>query len=279
MKLTRSITVSLCALALALPTLAAAQTKNFTETVPLDAGGRLHVDGSKGSISLTAWERNEVEIRARIEAPSNVDGDYAKRAVEATTVRVEGSGSSVEIRSDYSEVPERSGRWNGKSVPEIHYEIRAPKNLRLSVDSDRGPASITGFEGEIEIDVDRGEVDLRELTGRIAIDIDRGSDSRMSSIRGSFVVDADRTNLRMRDIRIESDSRLDIDRGDVEIGIESSQGLNLRTDLSRRADFETELPLTMSSLDGRDFEGTINGGGPELYIGSDRGSIRLHTDR
>ncbi|MDP7294385.1 MAG: hypothetical protein QGG24_03600 [Vicinamibacterales bacterium] len=47
--------------------------------------------------------------------------------------------------------------------------------------------------------------------------------------------------------------------------------------MSRRAEFESDFPMTMQSMDGRDFRGTINGGGPELLIESDRGRVRLRS--
>ena len=71
----RSLTTALCALALTLPALSGAQTKDFSETVPLDSGGRLRVEGSKGSITLTAWDRNEVEIGMTVEAVFKAKGE------------------------------------------------------------------------------------------------------------------------------------------------------------------------------------------------------------
>lgn len=265
------------AMALALPSPAAAQTREFNETVPLAAGGRLRVDGSKGSITITSWDREEVEIRARIEASSGGDAEYARRALDATTVDVTGTSRSVSIRSNYDDVPRRSRFWGGnsRSLPDIHYVIRAPRRLDLYVESDRGPTALTGFDGRITLDADRGDVDLRDLTGEIQIAIDRGSESQVAAIRGAFDIEVDRTNIRMHDVLIENDSRLEIDRGDIEIEVGASQGLTLRADLSRRATFDSELPLMLSSLDGEDFRGTINGGGPELFIESDRGSVRL----
>ena len=81
----------------------------------------------------------------------------------------------------------------------------------------------------------------------------------------------------MRDVRIDGDSRLDIDRTDVDIEVDGSQALSVRADMTRRADFDSELPLQVSRREGRDFEGEINGGGPKLSIESDRGSIRLRS--
>ncbi|HJO37778.1 MAG: hypothetical protein QGF21_02375 [Vicinamibacterales bacterium] len=68
-----------------------------------------------------------------------------------------------------------------------------------------------------------------------------------------------------------------MDRGDLEIDLAGDQGLTLIADMSRRAEFESDFPMTMQSMDGRDFRGTINGGGPELLIESDRGRVRLRS--
>lgn len=275
MRYARLARLAVLAAAWVFPTVVMAQTKQFQETVPLDAGGRLRLEGSKGSIKVTAWERDEVEIRARIEAPRNVSADYADRAVEAARVDVVATGDSVRVRSNYDDVP-RSG-WLVRDLPYIHFEIRAPRRLDVSVESDRGTMALTGFEGKISVDADRGAIDLRELIGDIRIVLDRGGDSSISSLRGSFVLEADRSDIRMRDVRIEDDCRLDIDRGDVEIDLEPTQALTVRADLTRRANFDSDFPAMLGSRRGRDFDAEINGGGPELFIKSDRGSIRLNA--
>ena len=267
------------AVALMLPAGAFAQERVFDQTVPLAPGGRLSVDSSKGSLQLTGWDREEVEVHARIEAPHNVSDDYARRAVEATRIEVTGSGQSVRIEPDYSDVPNREDRWNdnSRSIPFIHFEIRAPRNVRLVAESDRGPATISGFDGELDIETDRGVASLSDLGGRIDVEIDRGDQSRFANITGSFDLEVDRTDITMRNVTIEGDSRVEIDRGDLEIDLPADQALTILADMSRRAEFESDFPVTMESMDGRDFRGTINGGGPELSIESDRGRVSLRS--
>ena len=53
-----------------------AQDKTFEDTVALEPGGRLSLDATRGSVRLISWDRPTVEIRARIERPRGVDGDY-----------------------------------------------------------------------------------------------------------------------------------------------------------------------------------------------------------
>ncbi len=269
------------ALITTLPAGPSAQSRVFDQTVPLASGGRLAVESNKGSLQLTGWDRDEVEIHVRIEPPQNVSADYARRAVEATRIEVSGGGQSVRIEPDYSDVPYREDRWNdnSRSIPFVHFEIRAPRQIRLVVESDRGPATIRGFEGDLDIEVDRGDANLSDLSGRITVEIDRGDHSRFSDISGSLDLEFDRTDVTMRNITIDGDSLIEIDRGEIEIALPADQVLTIVTDLSRRAEFESDFPITMESMDGRDFRGTINGGGPELSIESDRGRVRLRSIR
>lgn len=260
---------------------ATAQTREFTRTVELDAGGTLRVEGNKGSMRITSWDRSEVDIRARIEAPDDAPSDYAQQAVDAATVDVTGSRSSVSVMSNYENVPALHGwgRWGDRRVPSIHYEIRAPRRLQLQIDSDRGPATIQGFEGSFDIVMDRGELDLRDVSGELRLEIDRGETSRLSGVRGSIQIEADRTNLEIDAVTLDHDSRLEIDRGDVELSVPPTQRLTVRTDITRRGDFRSDLPIEWTSSNPKRSQGRINGGGPELFVESDRANIELRRRR
>ena len=163
--------ISACVLAIACSAVTAAQDREFSRTVPLEPGGSLRVDGSKGSIRITGWDRPEVEIRARIEMPRREDADYARRVVDATRIDVSGQGGSVTVATNYDDVPSKDGRtgrdsgWGDRTVPAVHYEIRAPHRVALAVDSDRGPAAISGFEGPIDLVVDRRGLHLSHVAG------------------------------------------------------------------------------------------------------------------
>ena len=253
------------------------QTKEFDQTVDLASGGRLILNGSKGDVEIIAWDEARVEIKARIEAPRDVSADYARRAVEATTVDVDVSSGSVSIRSNYDDVPERNGSWGyrSRSVPYVHYEIRAPRELDLRVEVDRGDTELEGFNGRIELDTDRGTLDATDLSGHIRIVVDRGAHARLSGIRGRIDIEVDRTNVTIRDLSIEGDSSVELDRGDLELEMAAEQALSLHAELSRRANLDSDFDITLQRQSRRLLEGTINGGGPELAIEADRSTIRL----
>ena len=253
------------------------QTKVFEQTVDLSSGGRLRLEGSKGDIEVIGWDQDRVEIKASIEAPREVSVDYARLAVEATTVDVDVSSGSVSIRSNYDDVPYRDGSWSRRSrtVPSVHYEIRAPREIQLRIEADRGDTEVEGFNGSIDLETDRGTLDGTELSGDIRIVLDRGGHSRLSNVRGRLDLEADRTDVTIQDLTIEGDSTLEVDRGDIELELPASQALSLRADMSRRANLDSDFDITTQGRSRRRLDGTINGGGPELAIDADRSRIRL----
>jgi hypothetical protein len=260
---------------------AAAQTREFSRTVDLESGGALRIVGTKGSMRIVSWDQPKVEVRARIERPDGVDEDYAARAVEATDIAVTGDRTSVSVVSDYERVPTRRewGEGNSRTVPPVHYEVRAPRRIKLSLDSDRGAVVVTGFDGSFDIVVDRGELELRDAGGDLRVNIDRGQRSRISGVRGSLQLEADRTDLKIDAQGLDRDSRLEVDRGDVELTVPDAQRLTVRTDISRRGRFHTDFPIQWTSSNPRRSQGHINGGGAELFVESDRATIELRRRR
>ena len=55
---------------------AAGQTREFRQSVPFQPGGELVFDTDKGSVTLTAWDRSEVAVYARIEGYASTCDAY-----------------------------------------------------------------------------------------------------------------------------------------------------------------------------------------------------------
>src|SRR5215211_1797734 len=86
---------------------AATQSKDFKKTVAVENGANFRLETDKGSVRLTSWDSNQVEIVARIDPPENESAEYQKRAVEAARIDVLGGGSSLTVRSNFDDVPSR----------------------------------------------------------------------------------------------------------------------------------------------------------------------------
>lgn len=258
------------------------QSKEFRKTVEVQSGGDFRLETDKGSVRLTSWNNNQVEIFARIEAPENESAEYGREAVEGARIDISGDGRGLTVRSNFDGVPNKGGVLNhSKSLPNIHYEIRAPRNLNLHIEVDRSKLDVQGFNGRIRLQTDRSPLVASDLEGDVQITMDRGSvDS--SNLRGSLKVDADRSNGQFRALRLSGDSSIEIDRGSFDLGLSASQGLSIVANLSKRSGFSSDFEVARAGLargrDNKSFEGTINGGGPKLAIDSDRGTVNLKRE-
>lgn len=256
------------------------QSREFNQTRALEPGGTLVFETDKGSVKLTAWERPEVAVYARIEAPENEDADYARRAVEAARIDISGDARSLFIRSNFDDVPTKTERFGGWSrhTPSIHYEIKAPRELNLRLSADRSRVSVQGFSGRLALETDRTPVTARDLTGDVQIKVDRGN-VQLDNVRGSLALNTDRTDTNANDLALERDSRLNVSRGEAQLRIPAEQRLSVNARVSRRETFESDFGITtngvQSNRDERLIEGTINGGGPRLTVEGDRSRVYL----
>jgi hypothetical protein len=254
------------------------QSRDFKQSVAFEAGGDFTINSDKGSVQLSSWDNNQIEISARIDPPQNVSDDYGRRAVEGARIEVIGGGRSLTVRSNFDGVPYQDGFANrSKNLPEIHYVIRAPRSVNVTVELDRSKLDIQGFKGRTSINTDRTSVKASDLEGDARIKMDRG-EAQLSSLRGSLDIETDRTDSRLQAVRIERDSRLEIDRGVFEIGLTESQPLTINADFSRRTSFESDFAVAMKSGNGKNFQAAINGGGPRFSINADRGKISLKRE-
>ncbi|MDA1093854.1 MAG: hypothetical protein O3A25_11400 [Acidobacteria bacterium] len=276
------------------PVNAQSSAKTFEQSVEFAAGSRLALETGRGSVKITSWENDTVEIIARIEMSD--DGDSARRldAVARTTVEVRGSRRSVRIRSNYADLRGGGDDDWWRAQPFVHYEIRAPRQLDLDLVIDGADTTLTGFEGRLIMELDRSDLAARDLTGTItvalirgalvahdlsgsiALALDRGERTTLDGVSGSLDLDLTRTSAALRQVDIRDDSRIKIDRGDLDLQFVDEQTLTLVADIARRAELVSDPPFTVQSSDQR-VSGTLNGGGPTLRLEADRGQVRLRT--
>jgi len=260
---------------LALPIIAAGgQSKDFARTVEFSSGGELKINSTKGSVKLTGWDRNQVEISARIVMTERVDADFARRAVEAVRIEVSGDARRLSIRPIYDDVPRGDLAFLSRPLPDVNFEIQAPRHMILLLDTDRTEVELRGIDGTLNLKSDRGQVTAHNVGGDIRLKMDRGGNSALSGLRGTLTVEMDRSDLTVGALEISGDSRFDVSRGEVELKLPRTQGLSVSANVGRRADFDSELPISTRKFGDR-VEGDINGGGPKLMIHTDRGKVGL----
>jgi hypothetical protein len=141
--------------------------RTIDETVPLSSNGSVYLDTRKGAVVVSAWDRPEVEIHARIEPDISPFG-HQRECVANTEVKIDPWPNSLRIHSDYHRLEERGvGFWEGLlgdcgTRPLVNYEIRMPRTARLIVRDVNSTIRVTGIQGGAKIHTRRGRVHLRD---------------------------------------------------------------------------------------------------------------------
>lgn len=123
---------------------------------------RLEVLASpNGGITLRGWNRQEILVRARVEAnaPSLVDAKAlaAQVQIQAGAGRLTAAGPAARDRSNNSQ----NAWWS------VSYEVFVPHRIDLKATSNNGGITIEDVEGDIAYATHNGGVNLARLAGNV----------------------------------------------------------------------------------------------------------------
>ena len=157
----------------------AEETETFSEE--FRAGDLLDLRNVNGRVSVTAWDREAVEVVARKTGPS----DSALRDI---AVEVRRTSDGLRVRTRY---PKRGSMW-GRKHGSVHYDVRLPEQADLRIETVNGPVEVSGISGEVEAQTvngslrltgQRGSVNAKTVNGRIECELDRFGEGEEHSFR------------------------------------------------------------------------------------------------
>jgi len=247
-------------------------SREINKTIPLKPDGYLVIDTYKGTITVTTYDKPQVEVNVKIES-DDVDSRDADRDVEDTEIEIHSSDNRVTFHTNYKKV-ERNNfhnfwdwitNWHetSYSLPLVHYTIKMPRTAKLRIKDYKSESHIEGLESYLTLNTYKGTVEVFNLNGGIDLETYKGD------IRISF------TSLKQ-------DSHFETYKGKIAVNIPKQTGFDLRTDFEKRVDFSTDFDVDVHERDRKyhhyDYSGKINGGGPMLEFNSNKGDIRLRSE-
>jgi len=276
--------------------------EDFHYSYPQTAGGRLNVDNFNGSVEVTGWDQDTVDISGTKYAAS-------EDQLHALKIEVSSAGNSVQVKA-----VRPSTHWGNLGAK---YTIRVPRRTTLeNVGSSNGSIRVEDVEGDARLATSNGSVHLARIRGNVEAHSSNGSvevndvSGHMSFHTSNGSVHAENTHgafeaetsnggvhVHLTDsdagnaIRVSSSNGpidLELDRpGSSDVVAHTSNGsVTVRMPESARAavhattssrgsvhsDFEI---LTRGELSRNRMEGTIGGGGPKIDLATSNGNIRL----
>jgi hypothetical protein len=232
--------------------LTAADSKDIHRTLPLDSRGHVTIDTYKGTIRVSAWDRNEIDVAVRIEE----DGDVFAQSIRNADVRFDASASDVRMTSN--------NQWSfflDGSAPLYHYTIRMPRNASLRIKDYKSESEVSDLAADLEINTYKGALQLRNFSGGLTVNTYKGE------IRADFAA-------------VTAPVRIETYKGSIELRMPRDSHFDLSTDLGRRrGDPDSDFARYVRTSNSRDrtHRSQVNGGGPEVRVRSYKGEFRLRA--
>jgi uncharacterized protein involved in outer membrane biogenesis len=276
-------------------------SQDFHHSYPLKAGGRLSVENFNGSVEITGWDQDTVDISGTKYGPTpeirdaiRIDIAAASDSVTIRTVRPMERRGNMGVRY-ILKVPrkvqlERIVSTNG-GIRTVGVE--GPARLRTS----NGPVRVDGVRGSLEVQTSNGGVNVQNHDGSVSVHTSNGS-VRAEGVRGGFEAttsnggitaevgnaEPGRTlrlstsngsiDLRLHD-RNASDVRASTSNGPITLHLADKTNARLIANTSNSS-IKTDFEVTAKGqLSKHHMEGVIGSGGPTLDLSTTNGSIRI----
>jgi len=233
--------------AIAFAVTASAQvTEEFHRTVPLSSDGRVSLENINGNVTVTGWERSEVQIDAVKKARDQQRLDEAR-------IEVDASSDSVRIKTKY---PDHHTNNNPATVT---YELHVPRQARLDhMDLVNGSLTVSQVSGEINGELVNGKTDIRDLSGR----------ANISAVNGTITANYKSLD-NVKEIRLKSVN------GSINLGLPASPNAEVSVS-TVNGGITTDYPLQVKGkFMGHHLDGTLGSGGTQIEISNVNGSVRI----
>ncbi len=215
------------------------------QTIP--AGGTLSVDARKnGGVSIKGWDRNEVLVRARVQAAASTQSEATDLAKQ---VRIETAGGKI-----YAMGPSNRENYHW----DVSYEIFTPRRSDLYVETYNGGIAIADISGKIEFNGHNGGVVLRRVGGNV----------RGGTTNGGLVVELDGANWEGETLDVRTTN------GGIVMSVPENYSAHLETG-TVNGHLSVDFPVTVQGRITRELAVNLGSGGATVRAMTTNGGVRI----
>jgi hypothetical protein len=212
--------------------------------------GPLNVDaGQNGGVSVEAWDRNEIRVRAIVRGSARDEG------------RAKNIASQVQIQSGSGRVYATGPDLERREWWSVSYRINVPRKNDLDLSATNGGITIVGVNGNVRFDTTNGGVRLHDVGGRV------NGETRNGGL-----------DVRLGGSRWDGDG-LDVEtsNGGVTLSIPDGYNAELETRTVNgglRIDFPITVQGELNSR--RGINTTLGSGGPPVRVRTTNGGVKIN---
>jgi DUF4097 and DUF4098 domain-containing protein YvlB len=221
--------------------------EEFHQTVPMDANGNFSLRNINGGVTISAWDKNEVQVDAVKTASSD-------EKLHEARIEVAGSGHSVDVKTKYPD-------HTNNNPANVEYTIHLPRGVHLF--------AVETVNGGIHIDGPRGRIKASTVNGQVEV-WNAADEVELSSVNGE--VKASLSNAG------KSRVKLNVVNGSISIALPASTNARVKA-TTVHGGIHSDLPLQVEKSQyapGANVDSTLGSGGATIELESVNGSIYLH---
>jgi DUF4097 and DUF4098 domain-containing protein YvlB len=273
--------------------------KDFHYSYPLNSGGRMAVETFNGSVEVSGWDQDTVDISGTKYSRSQDEADSLK-------IEIDNSPDLVSIRVVRPSM--RRGNWGARFVIKVPrkavLERIITSNGAIRTMDGAGPSRLKSSNGQIHVQAFRGNLDAQTSNDAIELldvegDVKAHSSNghiRVDGLRGSLDAGTSNSSIHARLERTSGPVRLESSNGSIDVVLPPDANVAVRANTSNNSitlhapgivnsrlsartsngsitsDFEL---LMHGEFDRHHMDGTIGNGGPLIDLSTSNGSIRL----
>jgi DUF4097 and DUF4098 domain-containing protein YvlB len=218
--------------------LQAALTEELHKMFPLEADGRVSVGNVNGSVRISAWDRNEVQVDA-------VKRAHTQEALDEARIVIDSSSGSISIRTKYPE------SHRHRDAAGVEYTLKVPRRARLwAIDTVNGGVEVSGVSGDVKISSVNGPVTAKNLAADARLTTVNGTvDATFEKLQSAASVSIDTVNGRIV-LSLPDSSNGELDANTVHGGITSDFGVSARRSLKGRIGSGSGAHIKLNTVNG-----------------------------
>ncbi len=273
--------------------------RDFHYSYPLQAGGRLSVETFNGSVEVSGWDQNTVDISGVKYGPTQEQADSLKIEMDNTpssvnirvvrpSVRRGNQGARFTIKVPRTAVLDRIVSSNGAIRTA---DGAGPARLRTS----NGQIRVQDLKGSLDAETSNSSVELLDIDGDARIHTSNGH-VRVEGLHGSLDASTSNSGINARIVEAAKGVHVDTSNGSIDLNLPANYASDLRASTSNssitvrvptepnarivartsNASINSDFDIKMAgSISKNHIEGTIGSGGALMDLGTSNGSIRL----
>ena len=229
------------------------EIEKFEQSYPLSRNGNVSVSNVNGSITVEAWDKDEV----RLEATKIAD---SKETLADVEIKVNSTADSFCVEADYNGWKSDRNRGDRNRKLEVEFRLTVPRTAVLNeVETVNGSVNVSNFTNVTKVSAVNGNVTATNLRGA----------AQLSTVNGEVVADFD---------RVDGASKINLStvNGSVSLTLPSDVNATVKADsLNGNITNDFGLPVRKGQYVGRDLYGRIGSGETQVKLNSVNGRLAI----